>query len=119
MPFKVERNIVFGNPDSIQEIIASSKVSKKINISFIERANLTLRNYNKKLVRKTLCFPKKKRALEAQTNITVTYYNFSRPNRGLTLGGPNGTRVKRTPGMAADLIGRVWPIGEILAYPQT
>jgi IS1 family transposase len=42
---KVERNIVFGNPDSIQEIIASSKVSKKINTSFIERANLTLRNY--------------------------------------------------------------------------
>ena len=80
---------------------------------------MALRNYNKKLVRKTLCFPKKKRALEAQTNITVTYYNFSRPNRGLTLGGPNGTRVKRTPGMAADLIGRVWPIGEILAYPQT
>ena len=116
---KVERNIVFGNPDSIQEIIASSKVSKTINTSFIERANLTLRNYSKKLARKTLCFAKEKRALEAQTNITVTYYNFSRPNRGLTLRGPNGTRVKRTPGMAASLIDRVWPISEILAYPQT
>jgi len=116
---KVERNIVFGNPNAIQEIIASSKVSKKINTSFIERANLTLRNYNKKLARKTLCFAKKKSALEAQTNITVTYYNFSRPNRGLTLRRPNGTRVKRTPGMAAGLIGRIWPISEILAYPQT
>lgn len=104
---KVERNIVFGNPDSIKEIIASSKVSKKINTSFIERANLTLRNYNKKLARKTLCFAKKKTALDAQVNITVTYYNFSRPNRGLTLRGPNGRRVKRTPGMAADLIERV------------
>ncbi|MHC4639442.1 MAG: IS1 family transposase, partial [Planctomycetota bacterium] len=103
---KVERNIVFGKPESIEEIIASSKVSKKINTSFIERANLTLRNYNKKLARKTLCFAKQKRALEAQANIAVTYYNFSRPNRGLTLRGPNGTRLKRTPAMAADLIDR-------------
>lgn len=116
---KVERKIVFGNPDSIDEIIASSRVSKKINTSFIERVNLTLRNSNKKLSRKTLCFAKKKRALKAQTNITVTYYNFSRPHRGLTLRGSNGTRVKRTPAMAADLIDRVWPIGEILAYPLT
>ena len=46
---KVDRNIVFGNPDSIKEIIAASKVSKKINTSFIERANLTLRNYNRNL----------------------------------------------------------------------
>ena len=35
---KVERNIVFGNPDSIEEIISSSKVSKNINTSFMERA---------------------------------------------------------------------------------
>jgi IS1 family transposase len=115
---KVERNIVFGNPDSIVAIIASSNVSKKINTSFIERANLTLRNYNKKLARKTLCFAKRKSALEAQTNIAVTYYNFSRPHRTLTRRGPNGIRVKTTPGMAADLIERVWPIGEILAFPQ-
>jgi len=115
---KVERNIVFGNPDSIEKIISSSKVSKNINTSFIERANLTLRNYNKKLARKTLCFAKQKTALEAQTNITVTYYNFSRHNRGLTLRGPNGARTKRTPGMAAGLTQRVWPIDEILAYPQ-
>lgn len=115
---KVERNILFGNPDAIEAIIASSKVSKKINTSFIERANLTLRNYNKKLARKTLCFAKQKKALEAQTNIVVTYYNFSRPNRGLTLREPNGTRLKRTPAMAADLMDRVWPIGQLLAYPQ-
>jgi IS1 family transposase len=116
---KVERNIVFGNPKSIEQIIASSKVSKKINTSFIERANLTLRNFNRKLTRKTLCFAKQKRGLEAQANIAVTYYNFSRPHRGLTLRGANGRRVKRTPAMAARLMTRVWPIGEILAYPKT
>ena len=115
---KVERSIVFGNPKSIEQIIVSSKVSKKINTSFIERANLTLRNFNRKLTRKTLCFAKQKRGLEAQANIAVTYYNFSRPHCGLTLRGANGRRVKRTPAMAASLISRVWPIDEILAYPQ-
>jgi IS1 family transposase len=115
---KVERNIVFGNPDSIGAIITSSNVSNKINTSFIERANLTLRNYNKKLARKTLCFAKTKSALQAQTSIAVVYYNFSRPHRALTRPGPNGIRVKRTPAMAADLVKRVWPIDEILRYPQ-
>jgi IS1 family transposase len=115
---KVERKILFGNPDAIEAVIASSKVSKKINTSFIERANLTLRNHNKKLARKTLCFAKRKKALEAQTNIVVAYYNLSRPNRGLTLRGPKGTRIKRTPAMAADLMDRIWPIGQLLAYPQ-
>lgn len=115
---KVERNILFGHPESIEKIIALSTVSKNINTSFIERANLTLRNFNKKLNRKTLCFAKKKRALEAQVNITTTYYNFSRPHRALTLRGKNGTRVKRTPAMAANILDRVWPIADILAYPQ-
>jgi IS1 family transposase len=116
---KVERNILFGNPEAIEGIIESSKVSKTINTSFIERANLTLRNQNKKLARKTLCFAKQKRALEAQTNIVVTYYNLSRPNRGLTLRGQNGIRIKRTPAMAAALVDRLWPLAHILAYPQT
>jgi IS1 family transposase len=114
---KVERNVIFGDPKQIEKIIASSPVSKTINTSFIERANLTLRHHNKKLARKTLCFAKRKQSLEAQTNITVTHYNFSRPHRGLTQKGPDGKRVKRTPGMAANLIDRVWPMREILAYP--
>ena len=114
---KVERKILFGDPQAIDNVIASSKASKKINTAFIERANLTLRSQNKKLSRKTLCFAKRKKTLEAQTNISVTYYNFSRPHSGLTLKGINGSKIKRTPGMAANLIDRVWPISEILAHP--
>lgn len=114
---KVDRKVVFGDPKQIEKIIELSPVSKKINTSFIERANLTLRNQNKKLARKTLCFAKRKKSLEAQTNITVAHYNFSRPHRSLTRNGPDGKRIKRTPAMAANLIDHVWPIGEILAYP--
>ena len=115
---KVERKIRFGDPQAVDNVIASSKASKKINTAFIERVNLTLRNQNKKLSRKTLCFAKRKKALEAQTNIGVTYYNFSMPHRSLTLKGTNNSKIKRTPSMAANLIDRVWPISEILAYPM-
>jgi IS1 family transposase len=114
---KVDRTVVFGDPKRIDHAIAVSNVSNRINTSFIERANLTLRNHNRKLTRKTLCFAKIKQSLEAQTTIVVTYYNFSRPHRGLTLRSSVGKRIKRTPAMAANLIHRIWPMGEILAYP--
>jgi len=114
---KVDRTVVFGDPTRIDHAIAASKVSNSINTSFIERTNLTLRNHHRKLTRKTLCFAKIKRSLVAQTTIVVTYYNFSRPHRGLTLRSSIGKRIKRTPAMAANLIDRIWPMGEILAYP--
>jgi len=114
---KVDRTVIFGDPNHIDYAIAASKVSNRINTSFIERSNLTLRNHNRKLARKTLCFAKIKQSLEAQTTIVVTYYNFSRPHRGLTLTSSVGKRIKRTPAMAAHIIDRIWPMGELLAYP--
>jgi len=114
---KVERNVIFGNPKDIDRILESSDASNNINTSFIERVNLTLRNHNRKLTRKTLCFAKRKQALEAHTNIVVTYYNFSKPHRSLALRSLVGKRTKRTPAMAAKLMDRIWPLGEILAYP--
>jgi len=116
---KVEHTILYGTSQAVDNVIASSMASKKINTAFIERVNLTLKSHNKKLSRKTLCFAKRKKALEAQTNSCVTYYDFSRPHSSLTLKGANCSRVKRTLAMAANLIGRVCPLCEILAYPLT
>ena len=113
---KVERNVIYGDPKVIDETIKASKTSSNINTSFIERANLTLRNHSRKLARKTLCFAKQKQALESQTNIVITYYNFSKPHHSLTLPG-DPKRIKRTPAMAAGLIDRIWPMADILAYP--
>ena len=71
---KIERNILHGSSQVVNDVIASSKVSKKINTAFVERVNLTLRNRNKMLARKTLCFAKRKKTLEAQINISVAYF---------------------------------------------
>jgi hypothetical protein len=114
---KVDRSIIVGDPTRIDRAIKTPKVNKSINTSFIERTNLALRNHIRKLTRKTLCVAKKKQSLETQTKIIVTYYNFSRPHRGLTLRSSLGTRIKRTPAIAAHILDRICPISEILAYP--
>jgi len=69
---RVERTFVFGDPETIEQILKASRVSRGINTSFIERSNLTLRNHSRKFTRKTLCFAKQKQALEAQTSIIIT-----------------------------------------------
>ena len=50
---KVERKIVFGDEGEIMDILEQSPVSNTLNTSFVERLNLTLRHYSKRLTRKT------------------------------------------------------------------
>lgn len=115
---KVEHNIVFGDPEDILRILDLSKASKTINTSFIERLNLTLRSHVKNLSRKTICFAKEIQGLSAQLSIVAAYYNFSKAHCGLTIKDVYNKKIRRTPAMAAGIINRVWPLGEILAYPM-
>ena len=55
---KVETRIVFGSEKKINQILRDSPVSRKVNTSFTERNNLTLRHQSKRLSRKTLRFSK-------------------------------------------------------------
>jgi hypothetical protein len=115
---KVEQKVIFGNPSEIDRILENSPVSQTINTSFLERCNLTLRNHNRKLSRKTICFAKAKKSLNAQMNITVTYCNFTKPHGSLTIKSADGRRIPRTPAMAAQICEAIWPIAEILAFPM-
>ena len=49
-----------------------------VSTSLIERQNLTLRNFVRRLVRKTLCFSKKLENLRAALSIHFAWYNFGR-----------------------------------------
>ena len=115
---KVDHNIIFGNYEDISQILASSTVSNTINTSFIERSNLTLRSHAKNLTRKTICFAKRVQGLTAQLSIAIAYYNFSLTHSSLTIDDADNKKVKRTPAMAANIIDRVWPLGEILLHPM-
>jgi IS1 family transposase len=109
---KVERRIVFGKEQHINNILENSPVSQAINTSFVERNNLTLRQHSRRLTRKTNGFSKVLRNLEAQVILVVAYYNFVLSHCSLKIKG-NG---ERTPAMAAGITDHKWSMSELLTY---
>ena len=75
-----------------------------VSTSLIERQNLTLRNFVRRLNRKTLCFSKKLENLRASLSLHFCWYNFGRIHRTL----------KCTPAMEAGLAASVWSVDQLL-----
>jgi hypothetical protein len=84
--------------------------------AFIERSNLTMRQHNKRVERKSQGFSKEKCFLEKQMSLSIAYYNFCLPHGGLKyyLGDKI---IYNTPTMEAGLTDHVWKMEELLAYP--
>src|SRR5574341_2618173 len=90
----------------------------QINTSYVERDNLTSRQSNGRLVRKTLSHSKKVRFLECQIALEDAIYNFVRPHSALRvkLSRPRayGRKWKpRTPAMVAGLTDHIWTLEEL------
>ena len=77
---------------------------ERINTSFVERNNLTMRTFIKRMTRLCLAFSKKWENLKAALALHFAYYNFCRVHRSL----------KVTPAMEAGLTDHVWSIQELL-----
>ena len=75
-----------------------------VSTSLIERQNLTLRNFVRRLARKTICFSKKLENLKAALEIHFAWYNFGRIHGTLGV----------TPAMEAGLAGSVWEVTDLL-----
>jgi IS1 family transposase len=112
---KVERKIVFGDIERIQEKLLQS-VSHTINTSYIERSNGTLRQMNSHLRRKSLTFAKEKSYFQARLNIIIFVYNFIRPHNTLSK-NPDKTRTPRTPALAAGIIEHNWTFLDAFKRP--
>ena len=101
-------------------------MSQTINTSFVERDNLTLRQSNRRLTRKTNGFSKEIAGLEKQLWVSLAYYHFVLPHYCLrtllvepmpTRGSGSEKRWKAmTPAMAAGLTDHVWSTSEWLSY---
>jgi len=122
----VTHKIVFGDPMSINAQLEASAASTAINTSFVERENLTLRQQNRRLTRKTNGFTKELSWLERQLWVSLAYYHLVLPHASLRLAliEPEPTRghgsARRwcavTPAMAARLTDHVWSTAELLSY---
>ena len=103
---KVETRIVFGNEQRIKERIEKS-ISNKINTSYIERSNGTLRLNNAHLQRKTYKFSKDKEFLKAKLAIIILFYNFIKPHSTLSR-NTDKSYTPRTPALVAGIIDCNW-----------
>ena len=101
---KVETRIVFGNEKRIKERLSKSS-SKKINTSYVERSNGTLRLNDAHLQRKTYKFCKEKPYFKAKLSIVILFYNFIKPHITLS---KNYNKKLITPAIAAKIVNEVW-----------
>jgi IS1 family transposase len=123
---EVGTKIVFGDPDLITARLAASPVSNTINTSFVERDNLTQRQSNRRLTRRTNGFSKELSWFEKQLWLSMAYYHLVLPHRSLRqeLAVPELTRgtgsprrwIPVTPAMAAGITDHVWTTTELLSY---
>jgi IS1 family transposase len=107
---RVERRTRIGATWRWEQVLADSEDSEKLNTSFIERLNLTIRQGSAYLFRRTLCHARRTERLEAHLELLRCYYNFVRPHRALKFG-----REVRTPAMQAGLTKRRLTFREIFS----
>ena len=111
----IDYRIVFGTEEQVVEALKSSKCSRRINTSFIERQNGTDRNRCSRKVRKSYCFSKDWDVHRAATCLSMYCYNFCWPVR--TLRCPDGRAGPCSPAMSAGLTDQLWTMQEWLLYP--
>jgi hypothetical protein len=106
--------------------LASLPASTTVNTSYAERENLTSRQHNSRLTRKTNGFSKDLTWLERQRWLSLAYYHVVLPHERLRqpLPVPESTRGQEskrrwkpvTPAMAAGITEYVWTTQELLSY---
>ena len=111
---KVERRAVIGAAWRFEQALRDSEDSSKLNTSFIERLNLTIRQGSAYLFRRTICHARWKERLEDHLELFRCYYNFVRPHRALKFG-----REVRTPAMQAGLTTRTADVQGNFLRPNT
>jgi intein/homing endonuclease len=120
---EVSRSVVFGKKKEVEKVAQGLKKTNgrkgKINTAYVERNNLTLRQDNGRLSRKTLAFSKNRRELQYQLDFWSAYANFVKPHGALKITTPvDSTRkwLLRTPAIASGITDHIWTFKELLCY---
>ena len=90
---QIGKRVAKGSYERVKRVIAGSPDPDMISTSNVERANLTLRMHNRRLIRRTNGFSKTLSRHESMMNLFAVYYNFCRRHRS----------IRTTPAVAAGL----------------
>ena len=102
---RTKTKIIYGNASTIDYLGA--------NLSYVDRTQLTSRQMNGRLVRKTLSFSKKGKFLEASCILDDWIYNLVKTVRTLRL-KENEKWQYFSPAMKAHITDHLWTIEELL-----
>jgi hypothetical protein len=118
--------VVLGEPAAGVARLTHSPVSQTINTRFVERDNLTQRQQNRRLARRTNGFSKDLSWFEKQLGLSLAYYHLVLPHHSLRRPRPvteptRGSGSPRrwcptTPAMAAGLTDHVWTTEELVSF---
>ena len=103
---KIAKKIIFGK--DIEET--------EISTSLLERQNLTFRQDNNRISRKTIGFSKKMKYLVNRMALYCTHFNFCREHGGLTYLDERGFKCKNTPAREAGITQSKWNLKELLTF---
>jgi len=104
-----ETRVIYGDEELTPALLGE-------HTAYVERTNLTTRQMNGRLVRKTLGFSKKRAMLKAACIWEDVVYNFARHVKTLRLEVNDDHRrwLQRSPAMAAGITDHIWTIEELL-----
>jgi IS1 family transposase len=103
---KVERKVIFG--DNIEQ--------SQISTSLIERQNLTFRQDNNRVSRKTIGFSKRVEWLTNHMRLYCTHFNFCRGHGGLKYKDERGVIRKNTPARECGITESKWTLRDLLTF---
>ena len=90
----------------------------QISTSLIERQNLTFRQDNNRVSRKTIGFSKIAKWLVNHMKLYCTHFNFCRGHGGLKYKDERGIQCKNTPARQAGIIDTKWTLRDLLTFKQ-
>ena len=121
---RVSHRVVFGTLEAVNAVLAPH--GWHINIAFVERLNLTIRQHVAAVGRQVSTLCKGEDGLRQQLALYHVYHNFCLPHASLRqplrqpelTHGRGSARQWRpcTPAMAAGLTGHVWTLREVLLF---
>jgi len=114
---EVIRRISHGKWRKAKKLLKASKVGKKLNTSFIERFNGTIRERFAPFTRKCRYLAASIETVHTGIYLIGTVYNFCSPHSELSKSETKGGfGSSYTPAMASGITDHVWSVRELLTY---
>jgi IS1 family transposase len=114
---EIIEEIVFGDPEKVLRLLGAD-CGDRINTSYVERLNLSIRNSLARFIRRGMNCSKDLEIHSKSIDFFQAWYNFVKPHKSLRIEIKDGNRIwmQRTPAMADGLTDHIWSLSELLCF---